>query len=53
MVGDNIWLERLLDEGQEVDVLVTEAAATEKEGTLAFDVEQLWSLFDGETVELD
>ncbi|KAG7650748.1 putative transcription factor MYB-HB-like family [Arabidopsis thaliana] len=53
MVGDNIWLERLLDEGQEVDVLVTEAAATEKEGTLAFDVEQLWNLFDGETVIFD
>ncbi|XP_010415012.1 PREDICTED: transcription factor MYB114-like [Camelina sativa] len=46
--GDNMWLENLLDDSQEVDALVREVTATEKGGTMAFDVEQLWSMFNGE-----
>nr|ABB03878.1 transcription factor MYB75 [Arabidopsis thaliana] len=51
--GDNMWLEKFLEESQEVDILVPEATTTEKGDTLAFDVDQLWSLFDGETVKFD
>ncbi|XP_010470513.1 PREDICTED: transcription factor MYB114-like [Camelina sativa] len=51
--GKNIWLESLLEESQEVDALGPEATTTETGATLAFDVEQLWNLFDEETVELD
>ncbi|CAA0319204.1 Transcription factor MYB90 [Arabidopsis thaliana] len=53
MNGDNMWLENLLEENQEADAIVPEATTAEHGATLAFDVEQLWSLFDGETVELD
>ncbi|KAL1194228.1 Transcription factor MYB90 [Cardamine amara subsp. amara] len=46
--GDDMWMESLLKENQEVDAMILEATATEKGATLAFDVEQLWSMFDGE-----
>ncbi|XP_019093527.1 PREDICTED: transcription factor MYB114-like [Camelina sativa] len=50
---DDMWLENLLDDSQEADAVVPEATTNEQGATLAFDVEQLWSLFDGETVQLD
>ncbi|KFK23248.1 hypothetical protein AALP_AAs71396U000200 [Arabis alpina] len=50
MDGENMWWESLLQESQETEVL---DPVTEKGATSAFDIEQLWSLFDGETVELD
>lgn len=53
MDGENMWWESLLQESQDTDVLDSEATVTEKGATSAFDIEQLWSLFDGETVELD
>ncbi|KAL1223180.1 Transcription factor MYB90 [Cardamine amara subsp. amara] len=53
MNGDNLWLESLLEESQEADALVPEETTTEQGATLTFDVEQLWSMFDGDTVELD
>ncbi|CAE5963116.1 unnamed protein product [Arabidopsis arenosa] len=52
MDKDNMWLKSLL-ESQEADALGPEATTIENGATLAFDVEQLWNLFDGETVELD
>uniref|UniRef100_A0A1J3FVJ2 Transcription factor MYB75 n=1 Tax=Noccaea caerulescens TaxID=107243 RepID=A0A1J3FVJ2_NOCCA len=52
MNGENMWWESLLEESQETDALGVVAMATEKGATSAFDVEQLWSLLDGETVEL-
>lgn len=51
--GDNMWLGSFLEESQEEDMFVPEATTTEKGDTLAFDVDQLWSLFDGETVKFD
>ncbi|CAN8238429.1 unnamed protein product [Cochlearia groenlandica] len=54
MNGGSMWWENLLDdESQERDHLVPEAKATGKGENSTFDVEQLWSLLDGETVELD
>ncbi|EOA34680.1 hypothetical protein CARUB_v10022245mg [Capsella rubella] len=53
IIEDNMWLENLLDEIQEPDAIVPEATTSEQGNTMAFDVENLWSLFNGETVELD
>ncbi|CAL9239533.1 unnamed protein product [Arabidopsis halleri] len=53
MNGDNMWLENLLEESQEADAIVPKGTTNELGATLAFDLEQLWSLFDGETVELN
>lgn len=53
MDGENMWWESLLQESQETDALDPEVTVTEKGATSAFDIEQLWSLFDGETEELD
>ncbi|CAF2062689.1 hypothetical protein HID58_072557 [Brassica napus] len=47
--GQNMWWESLLDESQDPAALCPEATATKKGATSAFDVEQLWSLLDGET----
>ncbi|KAF3524858.1 hypothetical protein F2Q69_00050854 [Brassica cretica] len=46
--GQNMWWESLLDESQDPAALCPEATATKKGATSAFDVEQLWSLLDGE-----
>nr|QJA10403.1 MYB [Brassica juncea] len=51
--GENMWWKSLLEEREEPDGLVPEATETEKQATSTFDVEQLWNLLDGETVELD
>ncbi|CAE5963119.1 unnamed protein product [Arabidopsis arenosa] len=48
----NYWNTHL-KESQEADAIVPEETTTEQGATLGFDLEQLWSLFDGETVELD
>ncbi|CAN7039751.1 hypothetical protein IGI04_005900 [Brassica rapa subsp. trilocularis] len=53
MDGENMWWKSLLEESQEPDAIVPESTETEKLATSAFDVEQLWNLLDGETVELD
>uniref|UniRef100_A0A1J3IFK6 Transcription factor MYB75 n=1 Tax=Noccaea caerulescens TaxID=107243 RepID=A0A1J3IFK6_NOCCA len=55
MDGENMWLKLLLHESQDTfcstDSAPRVGTATEKGATSAFDVEQLWSLLDGETVE--
>ncbi|CAH8334413.1 unnamed protein product [Eruca vesicaria subsp. sativa] len=53
MAEEKMWWESLLEESQEQEVLVPEAEATEKGATSAFDVEQVWNMLDGKTVELD
>lgn len=53
MDGDNMGWGSLLEESQEADVLGPETIATGNGVNLAFDVDQLWSLFDEETVELN
>ncbi|CAA7032654.1 unnamed protein product [Microthlaspi erraticum] len=52
MDGENMWWESLLEESQETDALGVVATATEKGANSALDVERLWSLLDGETLEL-
>ncbi|KAG2322058.1 hypothetical protein Bca52824_015271 [Brassica carinata] len=49
MDGQTMWWESLLVEGQDTAALFPEATETKKGATSAFDVEQLWSLLDGET----
>ncbi|KAJ0256116.1 SANT/Myb domain-containing protein [Hirschfeldia incana] len=49
MDDQNMWWENLLNESQDQAALFPEATATKKGATSAFDVEQLWSLLDGET----
>ncbi|CAF2188435.1 unnamed protein product, partial [Brassica napus] len=49
MDGQNRWWESLLDESQDPAALFPETTAIKKGATSAFDVEQLWSLLDGET----
>ncbi|KAJ4897650.1 Transcription factor MYB75 [Raphanus sativus] len=53
MNGENVWWESLLEESKQPDTLVPEGKETEKGATSAFDVEELWKMLDGETVELD
>uniref|UniRef100_A0A0D3BCY6 Uncharacterized protein n=1 Tax=Brassica oleracea var. oleracea TaxID=109376 RepID=A0A0D3BCY6_BRAOL len=53
MDGENMWWESLLEESKQPDGLVPKGTATKKGATFAFDVEQLWNMLDGETVELD
>ncbi|KAG2321405.1 hypothetical protein Bca52824_014618 [Brassica carinata] len=53
MDGENMWWESLLEESKQPDALVSEGKEAEKGATSAFDVEQLWNMLDGETVELD
>ncbi|WZY84291.1 hypothetical protein YC2023_030675 [Brassica napus] len=53
MDGENMWWESLLEQSKQPDGLVPKGTATKKGATFAFDVEQLWNMLDGETVELD
>nr|VDC82253.1 unnamed protein product [Brassica rapa] len=53
MDGENMWWESLLEESKQPDGLVPKGTATKKGAAFAFDVEQLWNMLDGETVELD